>query len=376
MKPLLKKPLTTKRKWMLAITTLLATGVAIGFIYWASAKEPTWKYVQSFQNNRYLTAVDKTYKRYKGRQDDFFLIHIFDFNTNKYNKAIKIPIPDGMVYRSEYMGYSDRYIWLKMPEFTAVDMLSPNHEILDFTALKKRICSKNPNEFKDVIELAFVEEYLKATNQNGDQFFVNLETFGTTKTAPVPYYDAYHKAWSVPEQLSIFLNGSGYAGNYHCEATVGNTDYNLKPVDENNPIKRSFFSSPNNGPDEISMTLVDSSQAIIQDGSMTVSIPQELTPAAVIEETRLTDLTFINAVGLGVVNNRFVFRYQKAMDRMAPWYLGWFDLKTNSVIKEVNLASKGMIIETPQEELSHRVSADGKWAFLIIGQKKPIRIQL
>lgn len=79
MKSITKKQLSTKGKWMLAITTLLAIGAAIGFIYWTSIKEPSWKYVQSFQNNRFLTSVDKTSKRYKSSQEDFFLIHTFRF---------------------------------------------------------------------------------------------------------------------------------------------------------------------------------------------------------------------------------------------------------------------------------------------------------
>jgi hypothetical protein len=84
----------------------------------------------------------------------------------------------------------------------------------------------------------------------------------------------------------------------------------------------------------------------------------------------------MNAISLGISNNRFVFRYQKSVDRMAPWYLAWFDLKTNSVIKEVNLASLGMVIKTPMEAISHAVSLDGKWAFFMIANKKPIRFKL
>ncbi|MES2555398.1 MAG: hypothetical protein V4604_04560 [Bacteroidota bacterium] len=376
MKPLVKKPLTAKNKWLLVITTILAVGVIIGFMYWTSIKAPTWKYVQSFQDNRYLTCVDKTFKKYKNSQEDFFLIHTYDFNTNKYNDAIKVPIPEGLASQSEYIGYSDRYIWISNPYLTAVDMLSPTHEVLDFDALKKRICSKNPGDFKDLLDLKVVEEYMKATNQNGDQFFVNIETFSTSQTPPVPYYDAHHKIYSVTDQLPLFLPGSDYSERYHCEATLGNIDYNLKPIDENNPIKCSFFSSPNNGPDQIKVTLTDSSRAAIQDGTTTVITPIPQTQAVAPEETRLTDQSFINAIGLGIVNNRFVFRFQKSIDRQSPWYLGWFDLKTKSVIKEVNLASKGMVIETPQQELFHRVSLDGKWAFFTIDQKKPIRIQL
>ena len=374
MKPLTKKKLTNRGKWLLAITALLGVAVAIGFIYWTSISFPTWKYAQSFQNNRFLTSVDKASKHYKSSQEDFFLIHTFDFNTNKYNDVIKIPIEDGMASQSEYKGYSDRYIWLTTPKWTAVDMLSPKHKTLGFDALKKLICGKNPKQFTDVIELAKVENYLKATNQNGDQFFVNLETFATTQTAPVPYYDAYHKEYSIIDQLPLFITGSGYGENYHCKATVGNTDYNLKPIDEANPIKRSFFSSPNNGPDQISVTVTDSTQAAIQNGTVITPVPQ--TGAVAVEETRLTELSFINAVGLGVYNNKFVFRYQKTVDAMSTWYLAWFDLKTKSVTKEVNLETKGLKVENGFEVLTHWVSIDGKWAFFTIDKKTPVRIQL
>ncbi|HLP53986.1 MAG TPA: hypothetical protein VK151_03120 [Fluviicola sp.] len=373
MKPFVKKPLTARNKWLLGVTALMAAAVAIGFVYWTSIKEPSWKYVQSFENGRYLTSVDKTFKRAKTTQEDFFLIHIYDFNTNVYQEAVKVPIQKDMAHQAEYKGYSERYIWLTTPEFTAVDMLSPNHEILDFEALKKRICSKNSSDFKDVIELAIVEEYLKATNQNGDQFFVNVETFATTKTAPKPYYEVYHKAWSITPQLPVFLTGSDYSENYYCEATVGNMDYVLKPADENNPIKRSFFSSPHNGPDKISITATDSTQIAVQNGTVITTVNQA--PAVKVEK-RLTEKTFINAVGLGVSNNRFVFRYQKSVDRQSPWFLTWFDLKTASVIKEIDLSTEGIVIEKPQEELSHHVSPDGKWAFFTIDQKKPVRIRL
>lgn len=374
MKPLKKKPLSTKGKWMLAITTLLAVGATIGFIYWISSKEPSWKYVQSFQNNRFLTSVDKTSKRYKSSQEDFFLIHIYDFNTNTYNEALKVSIENGMANQSEYKGYSDRYIWLTTPQWTAVDMRSADHSILDFATLKKRICGKNPQQFKDVIELAEVEGYLKATNQNGDAFFVNLETFATTQTAPKPFYDVYHKDYSILDQLPLFTIGSYYSENFHFVATVNQTDYDLQPINENNPIKRSLFSSPNNGPDQISVTVTDSTQAVIQNGTVITPVPQ--TQAVEQEKTRLTDRSFINAIGIAVTNNRFVFRYQKSVDRMAPWYLAWFDLKTNSVIKEVNLAAEGMVIETSLDEISHAVSLDEKWVFFMIANKKPVRFKL
>lgn len=372
MKPLTKKPLTTKGKWILAITILLLTAIAIGFIYWTSIKLPSWKYVQSFQNNRFLTSVDKTSKHYKSSQEDFFLIHTFDFNTNEYSKVIKIPIENGMAYQSEYMGYSDRYIWLTTPKWTAVDMLSPNHPVLDFEALKKRICSKNPMQFTDVIELAKVENYLKATNQNGDQFFVNLETFVVNKTAPTPYYDTYHKAYSVLDNLPLFIDGSDFSGSFSCVATVDQIDYTLKPIDGNNSLKYSFFSSPNNGPDQISVTVTDSTQAAIQNGTEVTPVPQ----TQAVEETRLTDLSFINAVGLGVYKNKFVFRYQKTVDKLSPWYLAWFDLKTKSITKEVNLETKGLKQENTFEYLTHWVSVDGNWAFFTIDQKKPVRIKL
>lgn len=374
MKSITKKQLSTKGKWMLAITTLLAIGAAIGFIYWTSIKEPSWKYVQSFQNNRFLTSVDKTSKRYKSSQEDFFLIHTYDFTTNTYKEVVKIQIDDNMAFQSEYKGYSDRYIWLTTPQWTAVDMRSADHTILDFATLKKRICGKNPQQFTDVIELFKSEGYLKATNQNGDAFFVNLETFATTQTAPVPFYDVYHKEYSILDHLPSFLTGSSFSGNYTCAATVDKTDYFLKPIDPNNSMKRSFFSSPNNGPEQISITVTDSTQAVIQNGTEITPIAQ--TPVADQVETRLTKLSFINAVGIGISNNRFVFRYQKSVDRMAPWYLAWFDLKTNSVIKEVNLASKGLVIETPMEAISHAVSLDGKWVFFMIANKKPIRFKL
>ncbi|MDH4473822.1 MAG: hypothetical protein QE487_14550 [Fluviicola sp.] len=374
MKPLTKKSISAKSKLLLAMITLAAVGVTIGIIYWSSTREPSWKYMQSFQQNNCLTSVDKVSKSYKGTQEDFFLIHTFDFATKTYKEVIKIQIEDNMAYQSEYKGYSDRYIWLTTPQWTAVDMRSADHTILDFTTLKKKICGKNPQQFKDVIELAKVEGYLKATNQNGDVFFVNLETFATSQTAPKPFYDVYHKDYSILDQLPSFLTGSRFSENYNCVATVNKTDYILKPIDPTNSIKRSFFSSPNLGDPQISVTVTDSTQAVIQNGTVITSVPQ--TPTVEQQETRLTNRSFINAIGIGVSNNRFVFHYQKSVDRTAPWYLAWFDLTTKSLVKEVNLASKGMVIETPMEEISHTVSLDGKWVFFMIATKKPIRIKL
>lgn len=374
MKPRTKKTISNRGKWMLTITALLAVGVTFAIIYWTSQREPSWKYVQSFQQNNCLTSVDKVSKSYKGTQEDFFLIHTYDFATNQYKEVIKIQIEDHMAYQSEYKGYSDRYIWLTTPQWTAVDMLSEDHKMLDFATLKKKICGKNPQRFKDVILLEKVEGYLKATNQDGDQFFVNLETFATNQIAPKPFYDVYHKNHSILNQLPAFLNGSRFSENYHYLATVDKTDYILRPVDPNNSFKRSFFSSPTVDDPQISITVTNSTQAVIQNGTEITAVPQTKTIET--QETRLTNLTFINATGIGISNNRFVFRYQKTIDHNAAWHLAWFDLTTNSIVKEVNLASKGMAIETPMDELSHAVSLDGKWVFFMIATKKPIRIKL
>ncbi len=374
MKPQNKKPLTTKRKLLIFIAPILIMGVVLVIINRVITKEPTWKYALSFQNNQLLVSVDKTYKQYKNSKEDFFLIHIYDFKTHAYKDKITVPIQEGMDHQSELLGYSDRYIWLTTPSLTAVDMFSPDHQILDFNALKKRICAKNRQQFKDVIELAKVESYLKATNQEGDAFFVNIETFAATQTPPEPFYDFYHKDFTILGELRQYINGNSYPGNIESVATVGSIDYILKPIDETNPLKRSFFSSPNTGPQKITVTVNDSTQAAIQNGAIITTVPQ--TPAVQKEETRLTGLSFIHAEGLGICNNQFVFRYQKTVISTSPWYLAWFDLKTKTITKEINLESKGLKLELPSDYLKHWVSIDGKWAFFAIENKVPVRIRL
>lgn len=374
MKPRTKKTISNRGKWMLTITALLAIGVTFAVIYWTSQREPSWKYVQSFQQNNCLTSVDKVSKSYKGTQEDFFLIHTYDFATNQYKEVIKIQIEDHMSYQSEYIGFSKRYIWLKTPQWTAVDMVSQDHKILSFENLTKRICAQNPLSFKALINLSILNGYVIATNQMGDQFVLNLETFATDKITSVQYNETFQKSHSLLTQLPSFIGGGRFSENYHYLATVDQIDYILRPVDPNNSFKRSFFSSPTIDDPQISITVTDSTQAVIQNGTEITAVPQ--TKKIERQETRLTNLAFINATGIGISNNRFVFRYQKTIEHNATWYLAWFDLTTNSIVKEVNLASKGMTIETPMDELSHAVSLDGKWVFFMIATKKPIRIKL
>lgn len=365
----MKSPRTTNSKWLFAGLALITVGIAIGFVFFQrSDKKLSWESAQSFKNNRFLVSVEKTTAQNKNATEDLFLVHIYDFTTNQYLEDLKIPIAADMAYQSEYIGFSNHYLWLKTPDMIAVDMLSPNHSILAFNDLKKQICSQNPEDFKDLIDLVKVDNYLKATNQNGDQFFVNLETFKTTKIAPVGYYYSYHKSYTIMDQLPKFIPGSQYTKNFYV-ASVGTTDYRLKVTGEPNSIKRTFFSLPN---DSTYQVLKVSAADSIRNAHGAVPHVVTISP----KEKPLTDLSFIRAVGLGVSNNQFVFRYKKVADKTAPWYLAWFDLKTNSVSKEINLESKGLKPETASDTLSHWISIDGKWAFFAISNKTPVRIQL
>lgn len=367
-----KTPLSTKQKIIVFSSVFLIGITVLSLILWASKKEPTWSYAQSFGNNRLLVCVDKTYKQHKSSKEDFFLIHIYDFQTNDYREAIKVAIADGQDFNSEVLGFSEKYIWLKASDFTAVEIRTGS--ILDFAALKKRICSKNPALFKDVIEMAKVGDYLKATNQEGDEFFLNVETFEVSKDGPKPLYGAFHKQFTVLTELPRLTNDPWYHYQDKSKITLGNTDYVLKPVYEGNRLKRSFFSSMNDGEEEITVSVTDSTQMAIWNGEKVSTLPQEKQPATT--EKRLTDQTFINAVGIGIAKNCFVFRYQKKVDPMSAWYMAWFDLKTNSVVREINLETKALKLEENTEFLNHWVSLDGKWVFFAIRERAPVRMKL
>lgn len=368
----MKSQNTTKNKWIYFLLILITLGIAIGFVFSGSPekKEISWKSAQSFHDNRLLTSVEKVSQQSKSKneREDFFLVHTYDFRTNKYMEDIIVPIQADMAYQSQYIGYSNHYLWLKTPNMVAVDMLSRNHPILDFDELKKRICKQNPEQFKDLIDLVKVDNYLKATNQNGDQFFVNLETFKTTEIAPVGYYYSYHKSYAILDELPKFISGSQYTKNFYV-ASVGNTDYRLKLTGEANSIKRTFFSLPNDSTYQVLKVSAEDSAR-----NAAGAVPHVVTISP--KEKALTNLSFIHAVGLGVNNNQFIFLYKKIAAKTSPWYLGWFDLKTNSISKEVDLESKGLKLENDTDSLAHWVSIDGKWAFFTLENKIPVRIQL
>ena len=368
-----RPPISTKRKWIMLLTVAVLLGIVGTIIYVASQKEPSWKYSQSFKNNTLLTSVEKASKQYKSSKDDFFLIHCYDFNSNTYLEALKIPIKKGLESQAEYMGYSDQYIWLTTPEWQAIDMKSGNKTVLDFKAISNKICKNNPSQFSEVISLSKVENYLKATNQNGDDFFVNLTTFQTTQKAPIPYYNAYHLEYSLLDQLpeNNNLTTRSFTDFY---AEIDSVEYSLKPISENNPIQRSFFKNQAHEAKTIQLSATDSTQVLIKNGNQIISVDQANDQSN--QETRLSSLTFINAIGIGIYQTTFVFRYQKSTLKTAPWYLAWFDLNSNKVIKEINLETKDLKLEKTDEALSHRVSIDGKWVFLLIPEKKPVRIQL
>ncbi len=368
-----KKPATKKQKLFIILGCMALMAAVMIVLNFVSAKEPKWKYAHSFDNNRYLVCVDKTFKQYKtSSKEYFYLIHIYDFQTNDYLDQIKIPIAEGQDYRSEFMGYSSRYVWLTAPDWTAVDMLSKDKKVLDFAAIKKLICAKNP-AFRDVVEIGKAEDYLKVTNQEGDEYYLNLETFATTKISPEPHY-AYHKEYTILQELPKTFNGDEYSTERDYSITLDKTNYLLRVADENNPLKFSFYSKPATGPEKIAISVTDSTQAVIQDGTEIKPVPQ--TPLDTVKETSLTSKTFVNAIALGVNNNRFVFRYQKTVGSMSPWYLAWFDLKTKSIVKEINLETKGVKIETQSEYFTSWVSIDGKWAFFGIENKVPVRVKL
>jgi|GEM_PF-5346474 len=370
-----RPPISTKRKWISLLATAVLLGVVGAIIYVASQKEPSWKYTQSFKNNTLLTSVEKASKQYKSSKDDFFLIHCYDFNSNTYLEAIKIPIKKGLESQAEYMGYSDRYIWLTTPEWQAVDMKSKGKTVLDFKTISGKICKNNPSQFSEVISLSKVENYLKATNQNGDEFFVNLTSFQTTQKAPIPYYDAYHLDYSLLDQLpeNVQLTTRSFTDFY---AEIDSFEYSLKPISENNPFQRSFFKNRVNEAESIQLTATDSTQVLVKNGNQIISVDQVNANDKSNQETRLSSLTFINAIGIGIYQTTFVFRYQKSTLKTAAWHLAWFDLNSNKVIKEINLETKNLKLEETDEALLHRVSIDGKWVFLMIPEKKPVRIKL
>jgi len=375
MKSRKRLPISAKRTWILIVLTLVLLAGIRAIIYFTTKDEPSWKYVQSFHNNMLLTSVEKSSKQYKYTRDDFFLIHCYDVNSKNYLEVINIPIKDGMDTQAEYMGYSDRYIWLRTPEWVAVDMHSPNKTVLDFSTIAKRICKNNPSQFSQVISLSKVEDYLKATNQNGDQFFVNLTTFQTTQSAPIPYYDAYHVDYSLLDQLpeNVSVTTRSYTDYY---AVLDSTEYSLKPASENNLIQRTFFKQRASGDAVIQFTATDTTQVLVKNGNQVITIDQANTNDNTIQETRMSNLIFINAIGIGIHGDAFVFRYQKSTLKAAPWYLAWFDLKSNKVIKELNLETMGLKLGETNEALSHRVSIDEKWVFLMISEKQPVRIKL
>lgn len=370
-----RPPISTKRKWISFLAAAVLLGIVGAIIYVVSQKEPSWNYTQSFKNNSLLTSVEKASKQYKSSKDDFFLIHCYDFNSNTYLEAIKIPIKKGLASQAEYMGYSDRYIWLTTPEWQAVDMKSSNKTVLDYKTISSKICKNNPSQFSEVISLSKVENYLKATNQNGDEFFVNLTTFQTTQKAPTPYYDAYHVAFSLLDQLpeNNKLTTRSFTDFY---AEIDSVEYSLKPISANNPFQRSFFKNRVSEAETIQLTATDSTQVLIKNGNQIISVDQVTASDKSNQETRLSSLTFINAIGIGIYQNTFVFRYQKSTLKTAAWYLAWFDLNSNKVIKEINLETKNLKLEETDEAPSHRVSIDGKWVFLLIPEKKPVRIKL
>src|SRR5215204_471184 len=111
MKKKTNKALTTKQKWMIGIFIVLLSGGLFLFINWISKPEPNWRTTMSFDGNRYLVTVDKTYYQSKNSKDDYFLIQIFDFKKNEFLKEIKVDIPEEDEYRSTYLGFGHRYIW-------------------------------------------------------------------------------------------------------------------------------------------------------------------------------------------------------------------------------------------------------------------------
>lgn len=374
MKKKTKKPLTTKQKWIMGISIALLTGSLYLFINWINKPIPNWRTTLSFDHNRYLVTVDQTYKQHKSSQDYYFLIQIFDFKKNQFLKEIKVDIPEGEDYRSKYLGYGNRYIWFKSPELTALDMLSPDHKELSFAEIKKRIFRKNPGLFTDIIETGIVGEYLTVTNQNGDEFYLNTETFVVIKESPESLREANQKAYSVFQQLPDLIGGDMYASSRSCSKTIDEFTYELKLIDESNRMQFSVFRKSATETAEITVTATDSTQVAIQYGDDFAAVNQTIEKP--LEEMRLTSLKFLNALGIAFKNNILVFRYQKSLGRTSDWYIAWFDLKTKSIVKEFPLASKGLNIETEFEELTHWTSLDGKYAFFTIENKAPVRIRL
>lgn len=374
MKKKTNKALTTKQKWMIGIFMVLLSGGFLLFTNWVSRPTPNWRTTMSFDHDRYLVTVDKTYHQYKSSKDDYFLIQTFDFEKNQFLKEIKVDIPEGEDYRSEYLGFGSRYIWFKSPELTALDMLSADHKELSFAEIKKRICRKNPQLFTDIIETGIEGEYLTVSNQNGDRFYLNMETFAVIKESPESLYNANQKAYSVFQQLPDLTGGDMYSMSSNSSKTIEKFTYELKLIDESNPMQFSVFRKPASESEKITVTATDSTQVAIQNGDEFMTVNQSLEKSP--EEIRLTPLKFLNALGLGFKTDLLVFRYQKSLGKTSDWYIAWFDLKTKSIVKEFSLASKGLKVETEFEYLNHWVSIDGKWAFFAIENKVPVRIKL
>lgn len=373
-----RKPLTTNRKALVYSFAIVMCGIIAFVLYDASIHYPSWKYVQSFQHNSLLTSVEQTGWQGKNTRRDFFRIHCFDFRTNEFLAPFEVSIRKDGSSQSEYVGFSERYIWLKTPELTAVDMRSPKRTILRYADLSQRIRQHNPAAFKEVIGLSVVEGYLKATNQDGDEYFVNVTTFATTQQRPMPYYDAWHADYTITPQLPLTADPtSSFTVPYyvfHADKMI----YMLYPVSDDNQVQFTFHCMPEEEqrPPTIVVSTTDSTQVLVTSGDSIVPVKQVMCISDMVQFERMTPRTFVNAVGIGIRNRSFVFYYQKKAVPSAPWFLAWFDLDRKTISKEIDLSQKGLAYRKATDYLSHRVAMDGSYVYFFMGIYPPMRIAI
>jgi hypothetical protein len=356
MKP--KKKISRTRQLIILAASLVVAIVVIAVVKVASAKQPDWKYTHSFRDGRIVCSIDKTYKQYKRSKEDFFLVHCYDFNEKKFLDPVRVDIADGQEYRSEYLGCSKRYVWLKAPELTAVDMESPNFDVLDLAALTKKICEANSTIFKSVLETGIEEDHLTVTNQDGDKYYLNLSTFKVTQDRGNNFY-AYNPDFTILQDLPKTLQENALFGEVNSFGfdTDAKTQYILQPVNAANPVKSTLFSSPI--PPERIVTLND---------------PQPEEPPKV-EPERITDLSFLNAKGIGLSGKQFLLVCQKTVAQDGPWFFVRFNLESGSA-QWTDLAKEGLKFGDKFEAFTHGISPDGKWLYFFIGKQAPVRIEL
>jgi hypothetical protein len=355
-----KKTISRRRQLIVLAASLVVAIAVIAVVKVTSADLPTWKYTHSFRDGKIVCSIDKTSTQFKSSKDDFFLVHCYDFAEKKFLPQIRIDIAKGQDYRSEYLGCSKRYVWLKAPELTAVDMESENFDVLNLAALTEKIVQANPGIFTSVTETGISESHLTATNQDGDKYYLNLSTFKATQERGPDFY-TFNPEFTILHDLPKTLQeNTGFSDpNRYAFAADVTTEYVLQPVHAANPTKAGLFRTVYAPPIETA--------ALAQ--------PAENTEPVLLRTEQLTKETFLNAKGIGISGKDFLLVCQKTIAEDAPWYFVRFNLQSKTV-QWTDLAQEGLQFGDKLETFTHGVSPDGKWLFLFIGKQAPVRIAL